>query len=203
MSAFQNGFLFLELEQYLAARQCFQAVVAEFPDCYEAWANLGYAQLMQYCDGLDADDLRQFGIGQIVAGRVLHPARFAGSQGARHRREALARRGQGAEQGAGAQARPGHAPRQPGRGVPGASRGQAPQGGEQVVPGGARALPEGPRAEKEPAGHRGGAGELRRGRPGPRRYREATDLKFKRARAMTRARGGVAAEQDAGRGDPL
>jgi hypothetical protein len=68
MSAFQNGFLFLELEQYLSARQCFKAVVAEFPDCYEAWANLGYAQLMQYCDGLDADDLRSFNIGQIVAG---------------------------------------------------------------------------------------------------------------------------------------
>jgi tetratricopeptide (TPR) repeat protein len=68
MSAFQNGYLFLELEQYLSARQCFKAVVTEFPDCYEAWANLGYAQLMQYCDGLDADDLRSFNIGQIVAG---------------------------------------------------------------------------------------------------------------------------------------
>jgi len=68
MSAFRNGFLFLDLEQYLAAQQCFKAVVAEFPDCYEAWANLGYAQLMRYCDGLDADDLRQYGIGPIAAG---------------------------------------------------------------------------------------------------------------------------------------
>jgi hypothetical protein len=68
MSAFQNGFLFLELEQYLSAQQCFKAVLAEFPDCYEAWANLGYTQLMRYCDGLDADDLRHYGIGQVVAG---------------------------------------------------------------------------------------------------------------------------------------
>jgi tetratricopeptide (TPR) repeat protein len=68
MSAFQNGFLFLHLEQYLAAQQCFKAVVAEFPDCHEGWANLGYAQLMQYCDGLDADDLEQYGIGPIAAG---------------------------------------------------------------------------------------------------------------------------------------
>jgi tetratricopeptide (TPR) repeat protein len=68
MSAFQNGFLFLELEQYVSARQCFRAVLNEFPDCHEAWANLGYAQLMQYCDGLDPEDLRRLGIGQIVAG---------------------------------------------------------------------------------------------------------------------------------------
>jgi len=68
MSAFNNGYLFLELEQYLAAEQCFKAVVAEFPDCHEGWANLGYAQLMRYCDNLDADDLRSFGIGHLVAG---------------------------------------------------------------------------------------------------------------------------------------
>jgi tetratricopeptide (TPR) repeat protein len=68
MAAFQNGFMFLELEQYPAAQQCFKAVVAEFPDCPEGWANLGYAQLMRYCDGLEADDLRNYGIGQVVAG---------------------------------------------------------------------------------------------------------------------------------------
>jgi tetratricopeptide (TPR) repeat protein len=68
MSAFQNGFLFLALEQYPAAQQCFRAVVAEFPDCHEVWANLGYAQLMRYCDGLESDDVRNYGIGQIVAG---------------------------------------------------------------------------------------------------------------------------------------
>jgi tetratricopeptide (TPR) repeat protein len=68
MCAFGNGFLFLDLEQYLAAQQCFKAVIAEFPACYEAWANLGYAQLMRYCDGLDTDDVRQYGIGPIAAG---------------------------------------------------------------------------------------------------------------------------------------
>jgi predicted Zn-dependent protease len=68
MSAFQNGFLFLDLEQHAAAQHCFKAVLAEFPDCHEAWANLGYALLMQYCDGLDADDLRRYGIGPIATG---------------------------------------------------------------------------------------------------------------------------------------
>jgi tetratricopeptide (TPR) repeat protein len=68
MSAFHNGQLFLELEQYPAAKQCFKAVVGEFPDCYEAWANLGYAQLMQYCDGLNGADVRSYKIGQIVTG---------------------------------------------------------------------------------------------------------------------------------------
>lgn len=68
MSAFNNGFLFLALEQYQAAKQCFKAVTAEFPDCHEGWANLGYASLMLYCDALDSDDLRRFNIGQIVAG---------------------------------------------------------------------------------------------------------------------------------------
>ena len=68
MSAFQNGHAFLELEQYTSAQQCFKGVTAEFPDCYEAWANLGYARLMQYCDGLDHDDVNRYGIGQIVTG---------------------------------------------------------------------------------------------------------------------------------------
>lgn len=68
MCAFRNGYLFLDLEQYLAAQQCFKAVLAEFPDCHEAWANLGYAQLMRYCDGLDTDDVRQYGIGPIAVG---------------------------------------------------------------------------------------------------------------------------------------
>lgn len=75
MGAFKNGLLFLQVEQYLAAQQCFRAVTKEFPDCHEAWANLGYALLMQYCDGLDADDLRRFGIGQMVTGAFyLRPA---------------------------------------------------------------------------------------------------------------------------------
>jgi tetratricopeptide (TPR) repeat protein len=68
MSAFRNGYFFLELEQYLAAAQCFKAVTTEFPDCQEAWANLGYAKLMHYCDGLDSDDLKRYGIGQLAGG---------------------------------------------------------------------------------------------------------------------------------------
>jgi len=68
MSAFDNGTVFLLVEQYGAAERCFRRVVKEFPSCYEAWANLGYALLMQYCDALETDDLRRFGIGQIVCG---------------------------------------------------------------------------------------------------------------------------------------
>src|SRR5262249_42544661 len=40
MSAFENGFFFLGAEQYAAAEQCFAAVTREFPESYEAWANL-------------------------------------------------------------------------------------------------------------------------------------------------------------------
>lgn len=68
MSAFQNGYFFLHAEQYRTAETCFESVVDEFPDCAEAWANLGYARLMQYCDGLDEKDLRRYGIGPFVAG---------------------------------------------------------------------------------------------------------------------------------------
>jgi predicted Zn-dependent protease len=68
MSAFQNGYFFLHAEQYRTAEACFQNVVDEFPDCAEAWANLGYARLMQYFDGLTALDLRKYGIAQVVAG---------------------------------------------------------------------------------------------------------------------------------------
>ncbi|MDC0934775.1 M48 family metallopeptidase [Pirellulales bacterium] len=68
MVAFSNGVLFLENESYFYAEVCFQRVTEEFPDCYEAWANLGYARLMQYCDALDENDLRSFDIGHLVVG---------------------------------------------------------------------------------------------------------------------------------------
>jgi tetratricopeptide (TPR) repeat protein len=68
MSAFTNGNAFLEFERYVPAEQCFRAVTEDFPECYEAWANLGYARLMRYCDALETDDLRRFDIGQVVAG---------------------------------------------------------------------------------------------------------------------------------------
>jgi Zn-dependent protease with chaperone function len=68
MAAFHNGYFFLHAEQYPAAENCFQQVVDDFPDCSEAWANLGYARLMQYCDSLDEQDVRKLKIGQIVAG---------------------------------------------------------------------------------------------------------------------------------------
>jgi hypothetical protein len=68
MSAFHNGSYFLLCEQYVAAEKCFRAATKEFPDCYEAWADLGYALLMQYCDALRSEDLRGLDLGQVVVG---------------------------------------------------------------------------------------------------------------------------------------
>lgn len=68
MGAFNTGNCFLLCEQYGAAEACFRRVLEEFPECHEAWANLGYALLMQYCDGLDADDLKKLKVGQILVG---------------------------------------------------------------------------------------------------------------------------------------
>jgi tetratricopeptide (TPR) repeat protein len=66
MSAFDNGVVFLAIEQYATAEACFDRVTREFPNSSEAWANLGFAALMQYCDKLDAKDLRQYGIGPFL-----------------------------------------------------------------------------------------------------------------------------------------
>lgn len=68
MSAFHNGTYFLMCEQYVAGEACFRRVTEEFPKCHEAWTNLGFALLMQYCDGLDVNDLRQFKLGQLIVG---------------------------------------------------------------------------------------------------------------------------------------
>lgn len=68
MSAFDNGVYFLLVQNYALAERAFRQVTKEFPDAYDAWANLGYALLMQYADSLDTEDLRQFNVGQIVVG---------------------------------------------------------------------------------------------------------------------------------------
>ncbi|MCW3058249.1 MAG: hypothetical protein JWQ02_70 [Capsulimonas sp.] len=68
MSAFDNGKYFLTTEQYDSAARCFEQVTRNFPKCEEAWSNLGYARLMQYCDGLNTSEIRKMGMGQIVVG---------------------------------------------------------------------------------------------------------------------------------------
>lgn len=68
MGAFENGSVFLLIEQYKPAASCFYEVTGQFPDCAEGWSNLGYALLMDYCDSLDADALRKLKVGQIVCG---------------------------------------------------------------------------------------------------------------------------------------
>src|SRR5262249_8800781 len=79
MSAFDNGVFFLKIEQYESAKTCFRNVVRAFPDADEAWANLGYALLMQYADSLEPDDVRRFDIGQLmVAGFYTRPKTLQG-----------------------------------------------------------------------------------------------------------------------------
>ncbi|MGA9115867.1 MAG: M48 family metalloprotease [Bacteroidota bacterium] len=68
MSSFFNGTLFLQLEQYATAEECFLHVTREFPDCAEAWSNLGYVRLMQYLDNLSPEDVRKLGVGHLAAG---------------------------------------------------------------------------------------------------------------------------------------
>ncbi|MBZ5521327.1 MAG: M48 family metalloprotease [Acidobacteriia bacterium] len=68
MSSFDNGVYFLLVQNYPLAERAFRQVTKDFPGSYEAWANLGYALLMQYADALDTEDLRRFDVGQIVAG---------------------------------------------------------------------------------------------------------------------------------------
>lgn len=68
MAAFHSGTDLLMFEQFGPAAKAFEQVTREFPDCPEAWANLGYARLMQYCDGLETGDLRNFGVTQMVVG---------------------------------------------------------------------------------------------------------------------------------------
>lgn len=68
MSSFDNGVYFLLVQNYPLAERAFRQVTKEFPGSHEAWANLGYALLMQYADSLDTDDLRHFDVGQVVVG---------------------------------------------------------------------------------------------------------------------------------------
>lgn len=68
MSAFDNGVYFLLVQNYPLAERAFRQVTRDFPGSYEAWANLGYALLMQYADALDTEDLKHFDVGQIVVG---------------------------------------------------------------------------------------------------------------------------------------
>jgi len=68
MSSFDNGTYFLLVQNYPLAERAFRQVTKDFPASYEAWANLGYALLMQYADSLDSEDLRRFDVGQIVVG---------------------------------------------------------------------------------------------------------------------------------------
>lgn len=67
-AAFQNGVLFLGTENYENAVAAFEATQKEFPKNYQVLANLGYAQLMWYCDKWGKRDFETQGLGQVVVG---------------------------------------------------------------------------------------------------------------------------------------
>lgn len=75
MAAFENGVAFLQVHNYAAAEQFFLRVVQEFPTCHEAWANLGLARLMRYCQGLSAEEMSKLGVGHFLHGTHYRTAR--------------------------------------------------------------------------------------------------------------------------------
>ena len=68
LSAFENGTYFLMVQNYPLAERSFRQVTKAFPNSDEAWANLGYALLMEYIDSLDESAIRHFDVGQVVIG---------------------------------------------------------------------------------------------------------------------------------------
>lgn len=75
LSAFENGTYFLMVQNYPLAERSFRQVTKAFPNSDEAWANLGYALLMEYIDSLDESDIRNFDIGQVVIGGFYRRSR--------------------------------------------------------------------------------------------------------------------------------
>lgn len=74
LSAFEAGVQFLLYEQFPLAERCFEQVTRDMPECYEGWANLGYARLMMYCDKMNPGDLKAYDIGHLVVGGFYHEA---------------------------------------------------------------------------------------------------------------------------------
>ncbi|OGU14153.1 MAG: hypothetical protein A2X61_04795 [Ignavibacteria bacterium GWB2_35_12] len=68
ISSFKNGTTFLSLNQYDPATYCFNYVLEQFPDCYEANVNIGYAKLMKYLETLDEGDFQELTGGYFVTG---------------------------------------------------------------------------------------------------------------------------------------
>lgn len=73
MAEFDNGATFLAIENFAAAEACFNRVTKEFPSCPEAWANLGVARLMLFCQKLTAKEIQSLGIGHFL-GTTHYPS---------------------------------------------------------------------------------------------------------------------------------
>jgi hypothetical protein len=74
-AAFSNGVILLATQQFYVAERCFEQVTRSDPSSYHAWLNLGYARLMQYCDKLDTERLKDLAIGQVVCTAFYRRAR--------------------------------------------------------------------------------------------------------------------------------
>jgi hypothetical protein len=68
MATFENGVKFLSLNQYDAAIYCFHYILGQFPDCYEANLNIGYAALMKYLESFDKDNFWNLNTGVFISG---------------------------------------------------------------------------------------------------------------------------------------
>ncbi len=74
LAAFDNGITFLSLNQYDAAIYCFHYIIDQFPDCYEAMVNVGYAALMKYVETLDSANFRDINCGLFISGNFYKSA---------------------------------------------------------------------------------------------------------------------------------
>ena len=79
-AVFHAGNQLLLMEQFDAAVDCFQSVTTDFPNCREAWCNLGFAQLLQYYDNLTIEHLRLLNVGQLVLGGFGRRSTFLDSE---------------------------------------------------------------------------------------------------------------------------
>lgn len=74
VSSFKNGNTFMSLSYYKPAIYCFNKVIQQFPDCYEAHINIGYAKLMSYIEMLDIEDLKKMNVGHLITGIYYNEA---------------------------------------------------------------------------------------------------------------------------------
>jgi tetratricopeptide (TPR) repeat protein len=68
VSAFDSGVFFAAAGSYEEAARLFAQVVVQFPESWEAQANLGHALLMHYADALGPEDIVKLRVGHLAMG---------------------------------------------------------------------------------------------------------------------------------------